>query len=146
MIKRVLAAGILCLFSATVVVSAAGMEEARVADMKKNGGAMGALGAIAKGEKPYDAETVKAALTSIATVIKGFPAHFGPGTEQDSKGASPKIWANMDDFKAKADKLGADAEAILAQLPADQAAVGAAVAALGKDCGSCHELYRIKKD
>lgn len=60
--------------------------------------------------------------------------------------ASPKIWENMEDFKEKAAKLGGDAEKILAQLPADQAGVGAALGILGKDCSSCHETYRLKKN
>ncbi|RVL03206.1 cytochrome c, partial [Sinorhizobium meliloti] len=52
----------------------------------------------------------------------------------------------MEDFKEKAAKLGGDAEKILAQLPADQAGVGAALGILGKDCSSCHETYRLKKN
>ena len=145
MIKRVLAATVLCLFGATVVVSAAGLAEPREAAMKKIGGAMGGLAAIAKGEKPYDAETVKTSLATISEAIKVFPTYFPPGSETDSKEASPKIWESMDDFKAHADKLGANAEALLAQLPADQAAVGAAMGTLGKDCGACHQTYRLKK-
>jgi cytochrome c556 len=145
MIKRVLAASMLCLFGATVVVSAAGMGEPREAAMKKIGGAMGGLAAIAKGEKPYDAETVKSSLTTISETIKVFPTHFPPGSEKDSDEASPKIWENMDDFKAHAAKLGTDAETLIAQLPADQAGVGAAMGMLGKDCGACHQNYRLKK-
>jgi cytochrome c556 len=103
------------------------------------------LVAIAKGEKPYDAETVKGSLSTISETIRIFPTYFPAGSEKDSEEASPKIWENMDDFKAHAEKLGADADALLAQLPADQAAVGAAMGTLGKDCGACHELYRIKK-
>ena len=59
--------------------------------------------------------------------------------------ASPKIWEAMDDFKAKAVKLGADADTVLASLPADQAAVGAALGAIGPNCAACHEVYRVKK-
>ena len=51
----------------------------------------------------------------------------------------------MDDFKAKAAKLGADADVALAQLPADQAGVGAALGIIGKSCGDCHQAYRVKK-
>lgn len=115
--------------------------------MKKVGGAMGALAGIAKGEKPYDAEVVKASLTTISETMKTFPDHFPAGSEAGHETeASPKIWENLDDFKAKAAKLGTDAEAVLAQLPADQAAVGAALGGIGKDCGSCHESYRLKKN
>jgi len=69
-----------------------------------------------------------------------------PGTETGDEEASPKIWENMDDFKARAAKLSTDAETVLAQLPADAAGVGAALNTLGGNCGGCHQLYRIKKD
>lgn len=118
--------------------------EAREALMKKIGGSMGALVGIAKGEKPYDEAVVKASFTTISESIKAFPDQFPAGSDAGTE-ASPKIWENMDDFKAKAAKLGADADAQLAQLPVDQAAVGAAVGVLGKDCGDCHQSYRIKK-
>ncbi|MFM2279515.1 MAG: hypothetical protein RLZZ444_1746 [Pseudomonadota bacterium] len=142
---KTLAVAALCLLSATAVATAAGMGESREATMKKIGGAMGALGAIAKGDKAYDAETVKGALTTISTEIKTFPDLFPVGSEKDSEEASPKIWEAMDDFKAKAAKLGGDADELLAALPADQAAVGAAMGKLGGDCQSCHESFRIKK-
>jgi cytochrome c556 len=127
-------------------MAADGTHEAREALMKKIGGAAGSLGAIAKGTKPYDAEAVKVALTTIAETAKVFPDQFKPGTETGDKAASPKIWENMDDFKARAAKLSADAEAVLAQLPADAAGVGAALNTVGGNCGGCHQLYRIKKD
>ncbi|WP_075290164.1 c-type cytochrome [Pararhizobium arenae] len=118
--------------------------EIREGLMKKIGGSMGALAGIAKGEKPYDEAVVKASLTTISESIKAFPDQFPAGSEAGSE-ASPKIWENMDDFKAKAAKLGADADAQLAQLPADQASVGAALGVIGKSCGDCHQSYRVKK-
>lgn len=145
MISRILAVTLLCLFGATAVVSAESMKDSREAAMKKIGGAIGAIAGMAKGEKPYDAETVKASLATISETVKVFPTFFPAGSETDSEGASPKIWENMDDFKAHATKLAADADTLLAQLPADQAALGAAMGTLGKDCGACHELYRLKK-
>ncbi|MBD9386298.1 cytochrome c [Rhizobium sp. CG4] len=125
-------------------VSAAGEIEKREGMMKQIGGAMGALNAIAKGQKPYDAEAVKAAVTTISTNAKAFPDQFPAGTETGSA-ASPAIWQNFDDFKAKSEKLGADADAVLAQLPADQAGVATAMQSLGADCGVCHQTYRLKR-
>jgi len=145
MIKRILAASAICLMAVTAVVAAENMHESREAAMKKIGGAMGGLVAIVKGKQPYDAATVKTSLTTISETIKVFPTYFPAGSENDDKAASPKIWENMDDFKAHAAKLGSDAEALLAQLPADQAAVGAALDTLGKDCGACHQTYRLKE-
>ncbi|ASY68085.1 c-type cytochrome [Sinorhizobium fredii] len=131
----------------TAVTAADEPQAVRQQLMKKVGQAAGALGGIAKGEKPYDAEIVKASLTTIRETVKVFPSHFPAGSETGSETeASPKIWQNMDDFKAKAAKLGGDAEKILAELPADQAGVGAALGVLGKDCASCHESYRLKKE
>jgi cytochrome c556 len=128
------------------VAAADGTHDSRVAMMKKIGGAAGALGGIAKGDKPYDAEAVKAALTTIAETSKAFPAQFGPDSDKTDKEVNAKVWDNMDDFKAKAAKLSTDAETALAQLPADRAAVGAALKSLGADCGACHQAYRVLKD
>ncbi len=123
-----------------------GTHDARSALMKKVGGAAGAMAAIAKGEKPYDAAVVKASLTTISETAKVFPDQFKPGTEKGDKAASPKIWEDPADFKARADKLSADADKLLAQLPADAAGVGAAMKTLGANCGACHEKFRIKTE
>ncbi|MET3857362.1 MULTISPECIES: cytochrome c [unclassified Rhizobium] len=143
--KAIAAAVMVAGMAATAVFAQDGTHEAREAMMKKIGGSVGAMTAIAKGEKPYDAEAVKAALTTISETAKAFPDQFKPGTEQGDKEASPKIWENMADFKARADKLSADADTILAQLPADQAGVGGALKTLGANCGGCHQAYRIKE-
>lgn len=118
----------------------------RQQEMKKAVGAMGALGDIAKGEKPYDEASVKDALAILAAVGKSFPDHFPVGSESGMETeASPAIWQNFEDFKAKAVSLQTVAEAQLAALPADQAGVGATVGALGATCGECHKAYRLKK-
>ena len=140
---KTIAASILIGCLCAGAVSAAGEVEKREGLMKQIGGAMGALGAIAKGEKPFDAETVKTAVTTISTNAKAFPDQFPAGSEGGA--AAPAIWQNFADFKAKSDKLGADADAVLAQLPTDQASTGAALKTLGADCSSCHQTYRLKK-
>jgi len=143
------------IFAATMIAGLAlgsaiaadeGTHEAREGLMKKIGGAAGVLAGIAKGSKPYDAAAVKDALTTIAETAKVFPDQFKPGTEKSpDKLASPKIWENMADFKAHADKLSGDAQLALATLPADPAAVGATLKTLGADCGACHQVYRLKE-
>ena len=146
-VRTLAVAAVLAAVGAGAVVAADEPQVVRQQAMKKVGAATGALAGIAKGEKPYDAEVVKASLTTISETMKTFPDHFPAGSETGHESeASPKIWENMDDFKAKAAKLGTDAGAVLAQLPADQAAVGAALGGIGKDCGSCHESYRLKKN
>lgn len=114
--------------------------------MKKIGGSMGALGAIAKGQKPYDAATVKTALSTIAESAKDFPNHFPAGSETgNDTEAAPAIWQNPADFKARAEKLSSDAQMVLASMPTDQAGVGQAMQTLGAECGACHQTYRLKR-
>ncbi|MFC3075794.1 c-type cytochrome [Shinella pollutisoli] len=144
--KTLAVAAALAGLGAGAVLAAGEPQVVRQDMMKKVGGAMGALSGIAKGEKPYDAEIVKASLATMSEVARAFPEQFPAGSETGAETeASPKIWEAPDDFKAKADRLAADAEAALASLPADQAGVGAALGAIGKNCGGCHEVYRVKK-
>lgn len=145
MIRKVLAASAFCLLGAVAVVHASDVGDQREADMKKIGGAAAQLAGIAKGDKPYDAAVVKTSLETISATIKVFPDLFPADKVELDGGASPKIWENMADFKAHAEKLGADADMLLAQLPADQAGVGAALKTLGADCSGCHQSYRLKK-
>ncbi len=138
------AATALCLGWAAVAVAQDNPVAKREQMMKQVGGAMGALGGIAKGEKPYDAEAVKAALTTISADMKAFPDQFPAGSEANSA-AAPAIWENMDDFKAKSLKLAGDADTLLASMPADQAGVQEAIKTLGANCGTCHQTYRLKR-
>jgi cytochrome c556 len=128
------------------VLAAQGTHDSRIALMKKNGAAAGVLASMAKGEKPFDADAAKAALSTIAETAKVFPAEFGGGSDKADSEVNPKVWANMDDFTAKANKLAADAQAALAQPPVDAAALGPVLKTLGASCGACHEAYRIKKN
>lgn len=128
------------------VALAAEPQVERQAGMKAIGGSMGALAAIAKEQKSFDAETVKTALTTISTSAKAFPDQFPVGSETgNDTEASPKIWENPSDFRAKALKLGTDAELVLASMPTDAAGVAKAMQTLGAECGVCHQTYRLKR-
>jgi cytochrome c556 len=144
--KTIAAATVLAGLAFGSVIAADGTHDSRIGMMKKIGGAAGTLAGIAKGTKPYDADAVKTALTTIAETAKAFPDQFGPDSDKADAEVNPKLWDNMDDFKAKAAKLSSDAETALNTLPADPAGVGAALKTLGADCGACHQAYRISKD
>ncbi|EHS50627.1 cytochrome c prime [Rhizobium sp. PDO1-076] len=145
-LKLVLTAAAAICLGVTVAIAAGEPQVVRQEMMKKTGGAMGALAAIAKGEKPFDAEVVKASLTTMVEVGKTFPDQFPAGSETGLETeASPKIWENMEDFKSKSMALVTAAEAQLASMPTDQAGVGAVMKAVGGTCGTCHETYRLKK-
>lgn len=129
-----------------VTASMAGPVEDREALMKSFGGSLGQLAPMAKGEKPFDAAAVAAALDALNAnaakfdVAALFPAGSGAGTE-----ALPAIWDNLADFQARVDKFKADISSLAANPPADQAKLGAALGTIGGNCGSCHETYRAKK-
>ncbi len=114
--------------------------------MKEIGRSVGAMGAIAKGEKPYDAAVVEQSLTTISTNIQAFPDQFPAGSEEGHETeALPAVWEKPEEFRAEAGELYDEAQALLASMPADQAAVGAAMRRLGATCSDCHETFRVKK-
>ena len=125
----------------------AGPIEDRQAAMKTNGKDVGALSAYAKGEKPFDAAEVQALLVELddnaqkIDVAVLWPA----GSETGDTAASPKIWEDMAGFQAAMDKFKADAAAAVAAAPADVEALKAQLGAIGSNCGSCHETFRLKK-
>jgi cytochrome c556 len=133
-----------------VVVTAAMAQEdpikARQALMKSNG-QQAALGAkMVKGEEPFDLAKAKAIFVSVADVAAKAPALFPDNSKTGGDtAADPKIWSNMDDFKAKFVKLGDDAKAAAGSVT-DLESFKVAFTNLGKDCGSCHQTYRIKKN
>jgi cytochrome c556 len=119
---------------------------ARRALMKANGDQAKVGASMMKGETPFDldkARKVFAAFEEAATKVPSlFPENSRTGGDT---AADPKIWENMDDFKARFAKFRADAEDALAKVT-DLDSFKAAFGAIGKnDCGGCHEKYRIKK-
>lgn len=100
------------------------------------------IGRMTKGETPFDAAEVDAALTAIEAAAGDIPALFErPATDPKSE-ASPDIWDNFDDFEAKAadletlvsERVGAvESEGDLAPLMRD----------LGAACKACHSDYKL---
>ncbi len=142
--KKLILAAAAVAFAATA--SLAGPAEDREALMKSFGGALGQLAPMAKGEKPFDAAAVNAALEQLnANVMKFDAAALFPEGSAEGTEALPAIWTNWDDFTAKVEKLKADVAGVAANPPADQAALGAALGTIGGNCGTCHQTYRMNK-
>ena len=116
----------------------------RQAAMKKNGGAIGPLVKIMKGEMDYDPATVLASFTTMREDMDGFENLFPEDsmTGGDTT-ASPKIWEDMDGFKAAHAKFDADVEAAIAANPQDLAAFQAVFGTVAGNCGACHQAYRL---
>jgi cytochrome c556 len=131
---------------ASVVSAQQNPIEARQALMKDNGKHAKMAAAMAKGEAPFDLAKAKEIFATFETAAQKMPALFPPDskTGHDTT-ASPKIWENKLDFDAQFEKFGADAKKASATVT-DLASFKSAFSAIGKDCGGCHETYRVKKN
>jgi cytochrome c556 len=130
---------------ATAVVAQQDPIATRKAMMKGNGQAAGAIAKMVKGEAPFDLATAKKSFATFEDAAAKMPALFPANSKTGGETtAAPKIWESMDDFKAKFVKFGADAKAAQVSVK-DLDSLKAALGNMGKNCGGCHEVYRIKK-
>jgi len=146
MIRTALVVGTLLL---GVGVVAAQQDQVKLtqAVMKDNGKNAGALAAMVKGEKPYDQAAVNAALAQFDDTIKKFPTLFpdsikGLKAEGDYS-ASLKVWedrAGFNEHITSFSKAVADAKGKITDLDS----LKAILPTIGKQCGGCHETYRVK--
>jgi cytochrome c556 len=116
--------------------------------MKGNGKNAGALAAMVKGEKPYDQATVDAAIAQFndtaAKLPTLFPESIKGKTFDGDYSPTSKIWDDKAGFAehiASFAKVVGDAKGKIKDLDA----LKAELPIIGKQCGGCHETYRIKK-
>lgn len=144
MLRTVLAVAAIAV-GVTVVAAQSDPIASRKQHMKEVGAQTKTGSGMAKGEIPYDqtkAQGVFAAYVKAATDLPNlFPETSKTGGDT---AALPTIWANMSDFKAKADKFGADAKAAQTEVK-DLDTFKSSFSAVTKNCGGCHETYRAKK-
>ncbi|HEV2153356.1 c-type cytochrome [Bradyrhizobium sp.] len=115
--------------------------------MKGNGKNAGAVAAMVKGEKPYDQATVDSALAQFEDTAKKLPNLF-PASAKGVKpegdySTSPKVWEDKAGFDAKVAsfaKVVGEAKGKIKDLDS----LKASFPAVGKECGGCHETFRVK--
>jgi cytochrome c556 len=114
MIRALLAIAVIALGASVAIAQQDPIKE-RKALMKGNGdqGKIGA--AMIKGEAPFDLDKVKKIFATLEDTAAKAPALFpansiDDATADDPFSASPKIWDDMADFKARLAKLGTDAK------------------------------------
>jgi len=145
-LASVLAAVAVAALGTTAVLAQQDPIAARQELMKANGAAAKKGAAMAKGEAPFDLAEAKKIFATFENAAAKMPDLFPPNsTTGHDTTAAPKIWQNMADFKARFVKLSADAKAAEASVK-DLDTFKTAFGALGKDCGGCHQEYRVKKN
>lgn len=111
---------------------------------------LGILGAMAKGEAPYDAEVAKTAAANIDTITTLDQTAMWPeGSDDmsiDGTRAQVTIWEDSADFAAKWDALGTATAALADVAGSGQEALGPAVGATGGACGACHKAHRAPEN
>ena len=103
----------------------------------------GIVAGMAAGKIPFDAK-VAADNAEIATMVSKLPyAGFVEGSDKGDTKAEPKIWAEMDKFRAAAGKMQEEmAKLNVATKGGNLDAIKAAVGDTGKACKACHDNYR----
>jgi cytochrome c556 len=121
--------------------------KARKAHMQLYAFNLGTLGGMAKGEIEYNAEAAQAAANNMAALsaINQGP-YWAAGTSMDDLGeeteALAAIWAEGSTAGDIGRELVEASNALAAVAGDGQEALGGALGAVGKTCGTCHKAYR----
>lgn len=124
--------------------------KARKALMQVQAFNIGILGAMAKGEMPYDAEIAKAAADNLyAAVSMKNPTMWPKGSGTDALGdktrAKPDIWSTYPKISEKSKDM-VEAAAKMANVAGNGIdAVKRSMKSLGEGCKGCHEPFRVPK-
>ena len=111
---------------------------------------LGALGAMAKGDTPYDAELAQAHAEALASLASQPEAgYWTEGTSNDEvegTRALPAIWSDADGFESARAGLE-EATATLAGAAGNSLEeLQAAFGPTGAACGTCHKTYRAEEE
>ena len=144
MVRTVLAVAAIAI-GVTAVAAQSDPIATRKQTMKNVGAVTKTGGQMAKGEIPYDQTKAQEAFATYVDASAKMPTLFPDNSKTGGETAAlPAIWTNMDDFKAKFAKFGADAKAAQGSVK-DLDSFKASFGAVTKNCGGCHETYRAKK-
>jgi cytochrome c556 len=144
MLRFVSFAAILAVGATAVFAQSASIAERKLLfkDMSK---AAKPVGAMMKGEAPFDMVAVQAALKVYSDNSKKlkdlFPDDSKKGGETE---ALPAIWEKKDDFLAKMVKFDQDATAAATAIK-DEATFKTEWPKVMSNCGGCHKVYKADK-
>ena len=144
--KIILSAAALIAISGTAFAQFQSAEKAieyRQSVMTVMGNHFGRIGAVTKGEAPYNKDEV-AKNAAIVGMMSNLPWQaFGPDTEGGK--AQTDIWSDNAKFKVAADKMQlATANLNVAAQSGDLTSVKKAFSATGQTCKGCHDDFKKK--
>jgi cytochrome c556 len=114
--------------------------------MKQNNDHAKVVVSMMRGQAPFDAAAVDAALKQWADTAQKLPGLFPENSKTvgDNR-AAPKIWLNKTDFDAKAAALAKAVAETHDKAKSSLEGLRAAIPVVGKACDNCHEDYRLSK-
>ena len=144
MFRTVLAVAAIAI-GVTAVAAQSDPIAARKALMKEQGAQTKTGAGMAKGEAPFDLAKAQAILANYIDTSAKMPELFPENSKTGGETtAAPKIWEDMAGFKAGFTKMSTEAKAAQSSVK-DLDSFKAAFGGLTKNCGGCHETYRVKK-
>jgi cytochrome c556 len=125
------------------------MVKQRQAVMTLQGKYFGPMAGMAAGKVPYNADTV-AFNSAMLDALSRMPWDNFPESTKDvtvKTAALPAIWSEPAKFKDAQENLQKQVQALVAvSRGGDEGAQTAAIGAVGKACGACHQNFREKQN
>jgi len=97
---------------------------------------------MADAKRETDSVTFINAANALAALAKMIPEAFTINAIAAESAAKPDIWTNWDDFVARANKLS-DTVSEIARVAANDLESAKGLAKNIRDCGGCHDDYRV---
>ena len=127
---------------ATAVLAQQNPIEQRQGLMKLNGRHAGILTRMVRGTDPFDAAKVNAGFDQWADTAAKFGALFPDSSKTGDTRALPAVWSERAKFDAAVAKFAKDVADNRAKALTGVDGLKTAVAAVGENCGGCHETFR----
>jgi cytochrome c556 len=119
----------------------------RQAAMTLQGKYFGPMAGMAQGKVPYNADTV-AFNTAMLDALSRMPWDgFAESTKGEKSAALPAVWSEPAKVKQAIDNFQSAVQALVkVSRGGDEASQKAAIGAVGKTCGGCHQDFRQKQN
>jgi cytochrome c556 len=142
--KRTMFVASLLALGVTAAIAQSNVVEQRQALMKEMGAQTRPIGAMMRGQEPFDLAKVQAGLKVFAENPKKFVTLFPESSKNAEKTeALPTIWENKAKFEATGNKLSQDAQTAMTAIK-DEASFKAEMPKVLQNCGTCHNEFRKK--
>ena len=113
--------------------------------MTLQGKYFGPMSAMAQDKAPYRADVVAYNASLLDALCRMPWDGFDANTKDVKSAALPAVFSDTAKFKEAQDNLqGAVGKLVMASKGSDAAATKAAIGAVGKACGGCHDNFRQK--